>query len=185
MLIQNVPVFTGDVLNVHTAHTHGSVLDGHTRVGREGGGRRQFCPSYQVTQRFTKSNHCILPIFNFDNKSKTTCSPFLQSFALLDEAVELLRTDSATRWFDLSLTIKTQVLRTIRTSDTLRGVRLEKHLTFHNGFIFLFLQTSHVNKNKQKTFHHESSRTAQHSKCNCVGTNRPQHMHIYGHIVCD
>ena len=32
--------------------------------------------------------------------------------------------------------------------------------------------------------HHESSRTPQHSKWNCVGTNRPQHKHMYGHMVC-
>ena len=35
------------------------------------------------------------------------------------------------------------------------------------------------------TCHRESSRTPQHSKWNCVGTNRPQHRHMYGHIVCD
>ena len=33
--------------------------------------------------------------------------------------------------------------------------------------------------------YHESSRTPQHSKLNCVGANRPQHMHMEGHIVCD
>ena len=32
--------------------------------------------------------------------------------------------------------------------------------------------------------YYESSRTPQHSKWNCVGTNRPQHVHMYGHIVC-
>ena len=33
--------------------------------------------------------------------------------------------------------------------------------------------------------YHESSRKPQHSKWNCVGTNRPQHRHMYGHMVCD
>ena len=33
--------------------------------------------------------------------------------------------------------------------------------------------------------HHESSQTQQHSNWNCVGANRPQHSHMYGHIVCD
>ena len=31
----------------------------------------------------------------------------------------------------------------------------------------------------------ESSKTPQHSKWNCVGANRPQHRHMYGHMVCD
>ena len=34
-------------------------------------------------------------------------------------------------------------------------------------------------------YHHDSSRTPQHSKWNCVGTNKPRHIHMYGHIVCD
>ena len=34
-------------------------------------------------------------------------------------------------------------------------------------------------------YKHDSSRTPQYSKWNCVGTNRPQHMHMYDHIVCD
>ena len=32
--------------------------------------------------------------------------------------------------------------------------------------------------------YHESSRTPQHSKWNCVGANRPQHKHIFSHMVC-
>ena len=35
------------------------------------------------------------------------------------------------------------------------------------------------------TCSHESSRTPQHSKWNCVGANRPQHMQMYSHIACD
>ena len=33
--------------------------------------------------------------------------------------------------------------------------------------------------------YHESSRTPQHSRWNCVCANRPQHMHMEGHILCD
>ena len=50
----------------------------------------------------------------------------------------------ATGWFDLSFATKTQVSRTICTSDTFHDVRLKKLLTFHNGLIFL--QTSLKNK---------------------------------------
>ena len=49
------------------------------------------------------------------------------------------------------------------------------------------LQTIHL---ARKIFvylkcYHDSSRTPQHSGWNCVGANRPQHMHMYGLIVCD
>ena len=63
---------------------------------------------------------------------------------------------------------KTQVLRTICTSDTFHDVRLEKPLTSHNGFIYIYVYICH----------HES-RTPQHSKWNCVGANRPQQRHMY------
>ena len=33
--------------------------------------------------------------------------------------------------------------------------------------------------------YHESSRTQQHSKWNCVRANRPQRRHMYSHITCD
>ena len=54
-------------------------------------------------------------------------------------------------------------------------------MTFHNGFMSFWqssLRNIHI-----KTCHHESSRTQQHSDWNCVVTNRPQHKHMYGHIV--
>ena len=52
------------------------------------------------------------------------------------------------------------------------------YVTFHNG---LFSASSYI----QYLCNHESSRTPQHSEWNCVGTDRPQHMHMYGHMVCD
>ena len=46
---------------------------------------------------------------------------------------------------------------------------------------------SHISQ-KMHTYtymcHHESSRTPQHSNWNCESTNRPQHMHMEGHMVC-
>ena len=39
--------------------------------------------------RFTESNHWMLPMFKFEKRSRTTCSRFLQSFALPNKAVKL------------------------------------------------------------------------------------------------
>ena len=36
---------------------------------------------FHVIQRFNQSYHRIFPIFKFENRSRTTCSRFLQSFA--------------------------------------------------------------------------------------------------------
>ena len=47
------------------------------------------------------------------------------------------------------------------------------HLLHIYIYIYIFL----------KKKYHESSRTPQHSEWNCVGTNRPQHRHMYGHCV--
>ena len=55
---------------------------------------------------------------------------------------------------------------------------LKKPVTFHNGFMFFATSLAYM-------YYRESSRTPQHSKWNCVGTKRPQHKHMYGHIVCD
>ena len=43
---------------------------------------------------------------------------------------------------------------------------------------------SHISISIDMCIYTYMSRTPQHSKWNCVGTNRPQHMHMYGHIVC-
>ena len=86
---------------------------------------------------------------------------------------------------------KTQVSRTICTSDTFHDVRLKEPLTFHNGFMFVATSLINiiyiyiyicikinifviVNRHGRTTF-----------EMNCVGTNMPQHRHMYGHIVCD
>ena len=58
------------------------------------GGHRQFClknsPRGVITwpHRFTESNHWMLPMFKFENRLRTTCSRFLQSFALPDKPVK-------------------------------------------------------------------------------------------------
>ena len=44
--------------------------------------------SYHVTQRFTKRNPLYLTYWKFENKSWTTCSRFLRSFAIPDKAVQ-------------------------------------------------------------------------------------------------
>ena len=82
---------------------------------RVGGGHRQFClPKFAHVWLSRASedhqrNIWIFPIFKFANRSRTTRHPFLQSFALPVKAVQLqlsrwtLRKESATRWFDQSL----------------------------------------------------------------------------------
>ena len=50
-----------------------------------------------MTQRFTKRNPCIFRSFKLENRSRTTCSRFLQSFALPDEAVQLHTHDTKTQ----------------------------------------------------------------------------------------
>ena len=51
------------------------------------GGHRQFCLQ-RTAHGFTESDHWMLPMFKFEKRSRTTCSRFLQSFALPDKAVK-------------------------------------------------------------------------------------------------
>ena len=91
-------------------------------------------------------------------------------------------TRNTQRLRDTETETKTQVKRTICTSDTFHDVRFKKPSTFHNGFMFLLhLQNVY-------TFFclciREWPRTPQHSTWNCVGENRPQHMHMYSLVAC-
>ena len=81
------------ILCARGAGIHGNVLDGNTG-GRERGSSSVLLTKFahvglsrasEVHQR----NPWIFPISKFENKSRTTCSRFLQSFALPDEAVKL------------------------------------------------------------------------------------------------
>ena len=78
----------GDVLNVHTEafwmDTHGGGGE-----GGEGGGSTPVLltkksPRRVITwlERFTERNERILPIYRFENRSRTSRSRFLKSFAL-------------------------------------------------------------------------------------------------------
>ena len=77
-------------------------LNFHTRGA---GGHRRFCLPVGCTTETLGS----FPIFKFEKRLRTTCPRFLQSFALTEKAVQLqlsqwtLRRESATRWFDWSL----------------------------------------------------------------------------------
>ena len=51
-------------------------------------------------------------------------------------------------------------------------------MTFHNGFMFCASSLQFFKYIYIYTRHHESSRKPQHSKWNCVGTNRPRHIHM-------
>ena len=50
-------------------------------------------------------------------------------------------------------------------------------------FFATFLIYEYIDKKIVFICYHESSRTPQHSEWNCVGANRPQHMHMYGHCL--
>ena len=119
MCIQNVPVYAstmrtcvetcargvgtdGDVLNVHTE----AFLKPHTG-GEQGvivSSAYQNLPkySYHVLQRFTKETFGSFLFFKFENRLRTTCYRFLQSFAFPDKAVQfqLSRGKQAARLFD-------------------------------------------------------------------------------------
>ena len=96
--IENVPACTfktslcagthGDVSNVHTGtfsmdtRRAGGVIvsSAYQNFAHVGLSRAS-----EVHQR----NPTFFPIFKFKNRSRTTCSPFLQSFALPDKVVQL------------------------------------------------------------------------------------------------
>ena len=129
--VQNVPVCTGTTPACGNtcgrgAGTHGDVLNPHT------GGKvsspvllTRICPR---GFRGSPRKPLDLTHFQFENRLRTTCSRFLQPFALPGTAVRLqlswgtLRRESATGWFDLSFATETQVSRTICTSDTFHDV---------------------------------------------------------------
>ena len=54
----------------------------------------------------------------------------------------------------LSLATKTQVQRTICTSDTFHDVRLKKPLTFHNGFMFCYISFIYIHVIVNRQGHH-------------------------------
>ena len=80
-------------------------------------------------------------------------------------------------------TDKTQEKRTICTSYTFHDVRLKKPLTFQNGFVFFATSLLKIYIYIY-IFYRESSKTPQHSKWNCVGAKRPQHMHMHSLVAC-
>ena len=53
-------------------------------------------------------------------------------------------------------------------------LRLRSHISILKIFVYTYICV----------IMNQSSKTPQHSTWNCVGANRPQHMHIYGHMVC-
>ena len=123
--------------------------------------------------------------FSLEKISKTV-TRFLQSFALPDKVVQLQltwRTLRRNQPQDGSICLsppKRTYNERFARQPLFHDVWLKKHLTFHNGFIFLLHLLSiyifmyiYVIVNRQG---HNNIR-----KCNCVGANKPQHMkmHMY------
>ena len=72
-----------------TTHTH-THHNTHTPEHTDTRQLTKIWPHRVITspQRFTKRNFWIFPILKFENRSRTTCSRFLQAFALPDKAVQ-------------------------------------------------------------------------------------------------
>ena len=116
--IQNVSVYASTThmmkhMCVWCQYTRGRFEWTHGRQG----GHRHFClPKFAHTRlSLAPEVHQKKPVdpthfLKFENRSRTTCSGFLCSFALPNEAVKLqlswgtLRREPAERWFDLSVT---------------------------------------------------------------------------------
>ena len=127
--------------------------------------------------------------FQFENRSRATRCRFLQSFAVPDEAAQFQQSWGTLRrvtWFGLSppsspsstnmcvcMCMCMCMSAYVYVYECVRVL----FMTFHNSFMFL-LHLAYI-----YFFYHQSSRTPQHSEWNCVGTDRPQHMHMYGHCV--
>ena len=60
---------------------------------------------------------------------------------------------------------------------------MKMFMTFHNGFMYFCCISDIYIYIYIYLSYHESSRTPQHSEWNCLGTDRPQHVHMYGHCV--
>ena len=99
---KNVPVYAGNTRTcfsacARVAGIHGDVLNLHTEafLSPHTGGRRQFClPKFahvglSLDPRGPPKKPLDLTRFQLENRSRTSCSRFLKSFALPDEAVQL------------------------------------------------------------------------------------------------
>ena len=84
---------------------HRGVLDGHTEGGSHAY-QKITDVELSLGPRSSPKKRKNLTHFKFENRSRTTCSRFLQPFALPDEAVGKLRRESAVRWFGLSFSLK-------------------------------------------------------------------------------
>ena len=143
--------------------------------------RRILTCAREVHQR----NPWMLPTLKFENRSRTTCSRFLQSFALPDKVVQLqfssgtLRRESATGWFGLSFTTKTQVSRKVHTSDTFHDVRLQEAFDLPQWFYAIFVTSLVIIYIYITIYYRESSRIPQHSKGNWCGCKQATaHAHV-------
>ena len=120
-------------------------------------------------------SHTSLRFHHFDFLSTAqtqTCSRFLQSFALPNKVVQLQLSWGTLRGNqppDGSICLSPP-----KPKCNERFARPSTMVSFFFCNIFYIFSC-----------YPESSKTPQHSKWNCVGTNRQQHKYMYGHIVCD
>ena len=163
------------------------------------GGHRQFCLPKFAHVRLSRAlevhrrSFWIFPTFKFENRSRTTCpavglSPFSPSITI-----------------DVNVSIATSLHQCLPFSSRVHHLFKSRHSMSYSNHSQDHGIKTYTCTVKKKHIHirirsrisieflhiylrvimNQSSRTPQHSKWNCVGTNRPQHMHIYSHIVCD
>ena len=146
--------------------THGGVFE-----STYGGSRRQFCLPRKAHVEFS------LGTTEVHQRNPLPPSTTMTTTTITTSTHNTQHTETQ-RHRDTEIETKTQVKRTICTSDTFHDVRLKKPSTFHNGFM-VFCYISYVYLHI-----YVSSRTPQHSTWNCVGENRPQHRHMYSLVAC-
>ena len=164
----------------------------------------QNLPTYgfHALQRFTKRNPWILPIFSVrTSRTRHVPDSFNHSPCLIKLSNSSYPEGDVGPYGSISLstsplhlppppppstttTTTTTSTTTTRThSEVLRTICT----TFH--IVFMFFATFLINIYIYMIFllkcYHESSRTPQHSEWNCVGANRPQHMHMCSLAACD
>ena len=125
----------------HQQHTH-TTHNAQTHNTEHARWHRQFCvPQFahvglSLDPRGSPKKPLYLTRFQFEDRSRTTCSRFQQSFALLDKVVQLqfsrgpLRRESATRWFDWSLPFSSPPPSSTTTTTTATTTKTQH--TTHN-----------------------------------------------------
>ena len=193
MYVQNVVVHAGTTRTCVSTCTrgagiHGDVLNVHAEVFFESThGKQEVIISsayhnlptygYHVLQKFTKETFGSFPnsVLRIDREQHVSDSSN-HSLWLIKLSIPAVLVDTAEGTSHRMVRFVFRHQNPSITND-LHDLPQWFHVfsTFLMNFYIQFLFLSC----------HELSRTPQHSKWNCVGANKPQHMHMDSHMVCD